>query len=52
MGCDGEMYYAEGSDDFRAYVWKIPDDPALLESRTVVEYADWIKNRRPGELGM
>ena len=45
------MYYTAGSDDFRAYVWKIPDESALLESRKVVEYSDWIKNRRPGELG-
>ena len=51
MGSDRDMYYTAGSDDFRAYVWKIPDESALVESRKVVEYSDWIKNRRPGELG-
>ena len=45
------MYYTAGSDDFRAYVWKIPHEAVLLESRKVVEYSDWIKNRGPGELG-
>ncbi|TBU37170.1 WD40 repeat-like protein [Dichomitus squalens] len=51
LGSDRDMYYTAGSDDFRAYVWKIPEEAALLESRNVVEYSDWTENRRPGELG-
>ncbi|KAI1793347.1 WD40 repeat-like protein [Ganoderma leucocontextum] len=51
LGSDRDMYYAQGSDDFRTYVWKIPEESALLESRMVVEHSDWMKARRPGELG-
>ncbi|PIL22436.1 hypothetical protein GSI_15124 [Ganoderma sinense ZZ0214-1] len=51
LGSDRDLYYAQGSDDFRTYVWKIPEESALLESRMVVENSDWMKARRPGELG-
>ncbi|RPD62291.1 WD40 repeat-like protein, partial [Lentinus tigrinus ALCF2SS1-6] len=51
LGSDRDSYYANGSDDFRTYLWKVPEECALLEARSVVEYSDWAKNRRPGELG-
>ena len=51
MGSDRDLYYTQGSDDFRTYVWKIPEESALFEGRATVEHSDWIKARRPGELG-
>ncbi|KAI0365711.1 WD40 repeat-like protein [Pilatotrama ljubarskyi] len=51
FGSDRDSYFALGSDDFRAYLWKIPEDAALLEGRTVVEHSEWERRPRPGEIG-
>ena len=51
LGSDRDSYYANGSDDFRTYLWKVPEEAALREARSVVDYSDWTKNRRPGEIG-
>ncbi len=51
LGSDQDLYYVNGSDDFRTYLWKVPDEAALLEGRSVVEFSDWARNRRPGEIG-
>ncbi|KAF7985928.1 hypothetical protein HWV62_43850 [Athelia sp. TMB] len=36
-----DSYYATGSDDFRAYVWKIPDPAKLLDGRQVFSADAW-----------
>ncbi|KAI0354866.1 WD40 repeat-like protein [Trametes cingulata] len=51
FGSDHDSYFAHGSDDFRTYLWKIPDDSALLEGRTVIGHSDWERHLRPGEIG-
>ncbi|KAI0763562.1 WD40 repeat-like protein [Trametes elegans] len=48
---DRDSYFAVGSDDFRAYLWKIPDEHELLERRRVVEGWEWFGNPLPGEIG-
>jgi len=40
-GLDDDQYYCAGSDDFRAYVWKIPDNAVLLEQRTKIDADAW-----------
>ncbi|KAI0712040.1 WD40 repeat-like protein [Earliella scabrosa] len=51
LGSDRDTYYAQGSDDFRTYVWKIPDEADMLNARMVVDPLDWARNERPGEIG-
>lgn len=51
FGSDRDSYFAVGSDDFRAYLWKIPDEHELLERRRVVEGWEWFGTPRPGEIG-
>ncbi|KAL7280024.1 hypothetical protein ACG7TL_006438 [Trametes sanguinea] len=51
LGTDQDSYYAHGSDDFRTYVWKIPDDASLLECRKVVSHLNWDLCPNPGEIG-
>lgn len=34
-------YYSAGSDDFRAYVWKIPDLKELKQRRETIAYERW-----------
>ncbi|KIP10171.1 hypothetical protein PHLGIDRAFT_28569 [Phlebiopsis gigantea 11061_1 CR5-6] len=34
-------YYAAGSDDFRAYIWKLPPITALVHEREVVTAQQW-----------
>ncbi|KAI0670884.1 WD40 repeat-like protein [Trametes maxima] len=51
FGLDTDDYFAHGSDDFRAYVWKIPTDAALRERRNVVTHYEWDRFPRPGEIG-
>ncbi len=51
LGSDRDMFYVEGSDDFRTYVWKVPEVSALLEGRDVVSCSEWTMNKRPGEIG-
>lgn len=42
---DDNLYYAAGSDDFRAYIWKVPSTELLLSQRTnankFVRLSDW-----------
>ena len=51
LGSGRDTYYAQGSDDFRTYVWKIPDGGELLENRKTIDFAEWQVGRRPGEIG-
>ena len=36
-----DAYYGAGSDDFRGYVWKIPETPKLLEQRKEINVDRW-----------
>jgi hypothetical protein len=36
-----DSYYAAGSDDFRGYVWKIPDLADLAARRREVDVVSW-----------
>ncbi|GBE85301.1 WD40 repeat-like protein [Sparassis latifolia] len=40
-GLGDDCYYGAGSDDFCAYIWKIPDTPRLLDGRLEVDPEDW-----------
>lgn len=37
-----DVYYGAGSDDFRGYVWKIPETPVLLEQRKEIDVDHWV----------
>ncbi|KZT44597.1 WD40 repeat-like protein [Sistotremastrum suecicum HHB10207 ss-3] len=41
LGSDDEQYYTSGSDDFRAYVWKIPPVEVLKEQRQTIDADRW-----------
>ncbi|KAI0917455.1 hypothetical protein AcV5_007938 [Taiwanofungus camphoratus] len=47
MGLGEDQYYSGGSDDFRAYVWEIPDNSQLLQHRERIEVNDWAKIENP-----
>ncbi|CDO77143.1 hypothetical protein BN946_scf184657.g18 [Trametes cinnabarina] len=51
LGTDRDSYFALGSDDFRGYVWKIPDEAYLLQCRSVVDHKVWDICPNPGEIG-
>ena len=42
-GLSSDEYYTAGSDDFRAYVWKVPDVEELREKRRVVQKTAWVE---------
>ncbi|KAK7690154.1 hypothetical protein QCA50_006803 [Cerrena zonata] len=44
---DGDEYYSAGSDDFRAYVWKIPSTESLQEARETISSEEWHSGERP-----
>ena len=37
-----DAYYGAGSDDFRGYVWRIPETQVLLEQRREVDAGEWL----------
>ncbi|KIL68001.1 hypothetical protein M378DRAFT_191493 [Amanita muscaria Koide BX008] len=41
FGLETDDLYVAGSDDFRAYVWKLPPVPELLEQRQIISERDW-----------
>lgn len=43
------MFYGAGSDDFRAYLWKIPPIPELVEQRSEISAVDWASSPRESE---
>lgn len=51
MGLGEDQYYSGGSDDFRAYVWEIPDNSQLLQHRERIEVNDWAKIENPDIVG-
>ncbi|KAJ3534353.1 hypothetical protein NMY22_g6964 [Coprinellus aureogranulatus] len=40
-GLDYDAFYGAGSDDFRAYIWRVPSASELLEGREEVEPLHW-----------
>lgn len=36
-----DAYYGAGSDDFRGYVWKVPETSILLEQRREIGVDRW-----------
>jgi DDB1- and CUL4-associated factor 5 len=40
-GLDSDQFYCAGSEDFRAYVWKIPEISELVERRIEISSFDW-----------
>lgn len=44
----GHLYYVAGSDDFRAYGWKIPPMESLLEQRQALSKEAWKNNGAVG----
>ncbi|THH27002.1 hypothetical protein EUX98_g7186 [Antrodiella citrinella] len=40
-GLETDIYYSAGSDDFRTYVWKIPDLEELEQRRERIAYERW-----------
>jgi len=40
-GLDTDIYYSAGSDDFRTYVWRIPDLKELEQRRERIAYERW-----------
>ncbi|KDQ62603.1 hypothetical protein JAAARDRAFT_171107 [Jaapia argillacea MUCL 33604] len=40
---DNDQFYTTGSDDFRGYVWKIPDLGKLVDSREEISFDEWIQ---------
>lgn len=40
-GFDSDQFYCVGSEDFRAYVWKVPELSELAERRIEISSLDW-----------
>ncbi|TDL22196.1 WD40 repeat-like protein [Rickenella mellea] len=50
-GLDEDIYYSMGSDDFRTYVWKIPELSELRAKRREVSWEDWTTTESPRTVG-
>lgn len=50
-GLATDEYFSAGSDDFRGYVWKLPDTAELIERRTAVDADNWETRYSPNEVG-
>ncbi|PCH40298.1 WD40 repeat-like protein, partial [Wolfiporia cocos MD-104 SS10] len=48
---DTDPYYCAGSDDFRTYMWKIPETSLLQTERQVISLDDWISGVHPDTVG-
>ncbi|WFD34083.1 Protein-lysine N-methyltransferase efm5 [Malassezia cuniculi] len=44
----GNLYYVTGSDDFRAYGWRIPPADELLAKRERMDTGSWLQSGEPG----
>jgi DDB1- and CUL4-associated factor 5 len=51
MADSGDEYFATGSDDFQAYVWRIPSNAKLSQGGALVSQEDW-SMKDPGIVGM
>lgn len=50
-GLGGDELYCAGSDDFQAYVWKLPDPAALVDRRENHDAVMWKKFGDPETVG-
>ncbi|THH11146.1 hypothetical protein EW145_g844 [Phellinidium pouzarii] len=50
-GLSYDPYYTTGSDDFRSYVWKIPEVAELVEKRRVVNVDDFLSSEFRATIG-
>ena len=46
-----DILYGAGSDDFRGYVWKIPDLSTLLGLRQAISADEWMSHEWTGVCG-
>lgn len=46
-----DIFYGAGSDDFRGYVWKIPELSTLLGSRQEINADEWMSQEWNGVCG-
>lgn len=46
-----DILYGAGSDDFRGYVWKIPELSTLLGLRQVINADEWMSHEWAGVCG-
>ncbi|KAK0441633.1 WD40 repeat-like protein [Armillaria borealis] len=44
LGFDNDDFYCAGSDDFCAYLWRIPSISSLVEQRQIVDPDEWSGN--------
>ncbi|KAH6912682.1 WD40-repeat-containing domain protein [Coprinopsis sp. MPI-PUGE-AT-0042] len=49
LGQSSDTFYGAGSDDFRAYLWKIPSIAKLVEWRNEISAVDWAASSRESE---
>ena len=45
-------YFSSGSDDFRGYVWKIPDTAEITDRRQKVSLDNWSAHDSSYDIGM
>lgn len=50
-GLATDEYFSAGSDDFRGYVWKLPDTPELIDRRKLFNVDEWAIHDSPDEVG-
>jgi WD repeat-containing protein 22 len=50
-GLTTDEYYSGGSDDFRAYIWKIPDIADLTDRRIEFNAEDWTAQGSSHDMG-
>lgn len=51
-GFDSDQFYCVGSEDFRAYVWKVPELSELAERRIEISSLDWSTQEWANVTGM
>lgn len=51
-GMGEDILYAAGSDDFRGYVWEIPDARVLVGLRQEISADEWYSQEWPNVAGM
>lgn len=50
-GLSSDELYSTGSEDFRGYVWKIPNLSELMEKRIEVSYEGWVAQEWTNTIG-
>ncbi|KAJ8691284.1 hypothetical protein PTI98_010872 [Pleurotus ostreatus] len=50
MGLETDGFYSAGSDDFRGYIWKVPNIAHLVNQRRRIGEREWDSQRSPSEI--